>query len=69
MARSTMKKPPVKYTVQVCRQGKDDYRVIKLGYRRSDGILVDNFTYKDLTRKEAYDLKNDIISMNKGERE
>lgn len=65
MARSMMKKPPVKYTVQVCRRGKDDYSVIKLGYRRSDGLLVDHFIYEDLTRKEAYDLKKDIISRNR----
>ena len=51
----------VKHRIQVCRQGVNDYRLIRFDYRTSDGLLVFHNIYKGLTRKEAYDLKRDIM--------
>ena len=51
----------IKHNVEVCRQGVNDYHVIRFDYRTSDGLLVFHNIYKGLTRKEAYDLKRDIM--------
>ena len=54
-------KRTVKHTIQVCRQGKNNYDLIRLDYRTSDGLLVFHNIYKNLTREEVRDLKRQII--------
>ena len=58
MART---KKLVKHTIEVCRQGVNDYDLIRFDYRTSDGLLVFHNIYKGLSRKEAYDLKREIM--------
>lgn len=58
MART---KKLVKRTIEVCRQGVNDYDLIRFDYRTSDGLLVFHNIYKGLSRKEAYDLKREIM--------
>lgn len=51
----------VKHTIQVCRRGVNDYDVIRFDYRTSDGLLVFQTIYRGRTRREAYDLKREIM--------
>lgn len=51
----------VKHTIEVCRKGVNYYDLIRFDYRTSDGLLVLHYIYRGLSRKEAYDLKREIM--------